>query len=822
MEKLKENLKKILNIQKVFIQAKKDNWQTFLDEIFKFDKLVLEKILNYYIWDIKVNKVRYDIVKEVLDWKKISLEDIENIKNIEQKKYWEKKIFRSWTYFSILHSIYFFDKKEFVNSFLEKLNKKLIKDLDLENKVKINIVDFTWAQNFWQDYFWTAIYNKTHKSQKTALQLNITSIDEENDEPFNDYKISIWLWNWPEVKENKNKNFQVFDIENLEYENILEIFEKNKKFILEDIKKENKQQFWLYAPGENAKFWNEFYKEWIMWIWWEELWDLSQYKTKEDLEKEYIKVFWKKAKNNILANWEFLNGLKKWDIVIAKNWVKEYIWYWIVEWDYKFDENREYYKSIRKIKWIKKWIWEEKWNIVKQIVLKTLTNITKYSDYVEELKKLLWIENNSNILQNNSFQMQKLLETSKKLLNRKKQIILYWPPWTWKTYNVKSIIEKHSWEKYEDLQKDEKVKFITFHQSFSYEEFIEGIKAETENWNINYKIKDWVFKELVEKANIWETTNFNEVYNKLLEKIEENDWLLKLKTKTWKTFAISINSNNSLNLHTWKDLKKQGSLTKENLKQQAEFWKNIFEYWISYFEWVINYLKENLWYKIIKQKTKAKNYYLIIDEINRWNISKIFGELITLLEADKRIGEENQLSTILPYSKEEFSIPENLYIVATMNTSDKSIVSLDTALRRRFGFVEILPKYDFEEWEENIEGIKLWKLLEKLNDRIEYLLDKDHLIGHSYFLKVKDIQGLKLAIFNEIFPLLEEYFYWEEENIVKVLWSKLFTELKINTRLFEKNNDIEDNEVKYKFRKELLEEENDNIFIEAIKNILDN
>jgi len=445
----------------------------------------------------------------------------------------------------------------------------------------------------------------------------------------------------------------------------------------------------------------------------------------------------------------------------------------------------------------------------------------KRINYISENKNLIekW-ENNTNSSKINI--MPKLDKTSQ-LLNSKKQIILYWPPWTGKTYNVENIIENHSWENYSDLKNDWRVEFITFHQSFSYEEFIEWIKPDLD-WDseeISYKIEDGIFKKIVNKAKQKEINNFDESYKNLLEAIEDsNEWMLILKTKRWKEFWVSINSNENLNLYTGKDKTKQWVLTKEKIQIELESDEKVFDWWESYIFWVKEYLENKCWYTIIEKLTILKNYYLIIDEINRWNISKIFGELITLLEADKRLWEENEIITKLPYSKEDFWIPSNLFIVATMNTSDKSIVSLDTALRRRFWFKEMLPDYSLEGLNKDIEGINLAKLLQKINNRIEYLIDKDHLIGHSYFLKTNNVSDLKLVVYNEILPLLEEYFYWEEEKIRQVLWSKLFEKKKFDDRLFEKKKFddrlFENDENQYEINKNLNNED----FINAIKNII--
>ena len=178
------------------------------------------------------------------------------------------------------------------------------------------------------------------------------------------------------------------------------------------------------------------------------------------------------------------------------------------------------------------------------------------------------------------------------------------------------------------------------------------------------------------------------------------------------------------------------------------------------------------------------NYVLIIDEINRGNVSAIFGELITLIESDKRKGSSEELSLVLPYSKKPFSVPNNLFILGTMNTADRSVEALDTALRRRFSFSEMLPKPELIQTEGPLKstngvlnGIDLALLLKTINKRIEKLLDKDHQIGHSYFLKVDSLESLKTAFHNTIIPLLQEYFFGDYGKIGLVLGQGFFEAL---------------------------------------------
>ncbi len=172
-------------------------------------------------------------------------------------------------------------------------------------------------------------------------------------------------------------------------------------------------------------------------------------------------------------------------------------------------------------------------------------------------------------------------------------------------------------------------------------------------------------------------------------------------------------------------------------------------------------------------KTSSRNpYVLIIDEINRGNVSQIFGELITLIEPDKRLGGNEALEITLPYSKETFGVPANLYIIGTMNTADRSVEALDTALRRRFTFEEMPPRYDLSELSAVIAEFTLKEILKTINMRLEKLLDKDHMIGHSYFMfseGTDTLLGLIESFYKNIIPLLQEYFFGDYGKIGLVL-----------------------------------------------------
>lgn len=316
--------------------------------------------------------------------------------------------------------------------------------------------------------------------------------------------------------------------------------------------------------------------------------------------------------------------------------------------------------------------------------------------------------------------------------------ILYGPPGTGKTYNtIDKALEILGYTKDEDIQsglkkfdiepsnnreedmkklfkeylknsekeKEDKpqIVFITFHQNYGYEEFVEGIKpAITQENNITYKIKDGVFKTMCKNA-------------------AEDDG--------------------------------------------------------------------------------GNPYILIIDEINRGNISKIFGELITLIERSKRIEpskrirESEGLILTLPYSGESFGVPSNLYIIGTMNTADRSIALMDTALRRRFEFIEMMPNP--EKIKEKIDGVDLEEMLKAINDRIECLYDREHTIGHAYFMDIKDLDKLKRVFRTKIIPLLQEYFYEDYAKINAVLNNNEMIKVKDKSKYLESIEDLDEDKKVY-------------------------
>ncbi|EAK3968198.1 AAA family ATPase [Campylobacter jejuni] len=408
--------------------------------------------------------------------------------------------------------------------------------------------------------------------------------------------------------------------------------------------------------------------------------------------------------------------------------------------------------------------------------------------------------------------------------------ILYGSPGTGKTYhtidkaleilgeNLESRDEKKA--KFDEYVKNGQIVFTTFHQSYGYEEFVEGIKPSLnsdENSQINYKVKDGIFKELCKKAleNRDDIESFNFYINNLKEKTKEDannpekyfqlpNTKYSIQYRGGKTFRIKFD-----------DMSKNHKDYPVSIDNIEKLYKtsNIDEIYNSaYVKAILNYLKSQ-GLKDYKEKDEKINlpYIIIIDEINRGNVSKIFGELITLIEPSKRLGNEEALELTLPYSGEKFGVPKNVYIIGTMNTADRSITSLDTALRRRFEFVEMMPNSDLlnnvfickdvenpnedEDYlgdDAKTEGYAeiLQNILISINKRIEFLLDREKTIGHAFFMSeavkfnknnwikpdeyeedwyVLSISKLKKVFQNKIIPLLQEYFYNDYALINEVL-----------------------------------------------------
>ena len=428
--------------------------------------------------------------------------------------------------------------------------------------------------------------------------------------------------------------------------------------------------------------------------------------------------------------------------------------------------------------------------------------------------------------------------------------ILYGPPGTGKTRKTaRTAVEIITGKEFSDEQKDRRkiletyhkavktrqIDFVTFHQSYGYEEFVEGIKPKLDgedNTEIEYHVKPGIFRQICDRAKKVQASDSSLEKDSTSTEIDipKNVWAVRLGRPEYKVGEwdaeiqqncfngnyIAVGSNNTkfweiktgdliiVPAHSPGKTMKfcaagrvTGEVTDDSqiddfLRRKTEWiwqarseeeWENLRDYGAtkSFTRHTLQlHSKGDINVKKLlhalqktrpsKESSNKPRYVLIIDEINRGNISKILGELITLLEDDKRAGSKEQLTVTLPYSNEAFSIPNNLYIIGTMNTADRSIAFLDTALRRRFEFKEMMPMYNLPEISTDVGGVNLQLLLEAINKRICEELDRDHQIGHSYFLGVGNVKDLAKVFRNKICPLLDEYFHDQPKSIIaKVL-----------------------------------------------------
>lgn len=431
--------------------------------------------------------------------------------------------------------------------------------------------------------------------------------------------------------------------------------------------------------------------------------------------------------------------------------------------------------------------------------------------------------------------------------------ILYGPPGTGKTYNTvlkaMSIIDNTEYKdvseeqysalktRFDELKQAGQIEFVTFHQSYSYEEFVEGIKpyipewGTTDNTEVRYIGENGIFKRICKKAespiiksndNNLELNDNPKIWKVSLMKTGENDIRKDCMGNNririgFDKYGETINDETIFDdggsrvLSAFIDKMEIGDIVLSCYSEKtidaigvvtSEYkWNNDFPQYKRYREvkWLAKGLNHNILEinngtkftlgtvyqlnnmslkdvldivdeqeQVTSYKDNDKPYILIIDEINRGDVSKIFGELITLIEEDKRIGNKYQMKTTLPYSKESFGVPNNLYIIGTMNTADRSIALLDTALRRRFDFEEIMPGPELLGGKV-VEGINLQTLLTRINERITNKYDRDHQIGHSYLMGVNTKEQLERAYKNRILPLLNEYFYNESKTVAEIL-----------------------------------------------------
>lgn len=429
------------------------------------------------------------------------------------------------------------------------------------------------------------------------------------------------------------------------------------------------------------------------------------------------------------------------------------------------------------------WLYEpnaikQKSTFIENVDVENVVDLNQYTEEIEEYNDTKFLE--EVFIEENDF------KTIKELLERKKNIILQGAPGVGKTFVAKRIAYSMIGKKDKDL-----VKIVQFHQNYSYEDFVEGYKP---NEDGGFDLKDGVFKTFCKEAlkNLEDCNKsedeksfekkFEEAYNKLIEDIiNENNVEIKSKKEVVyddieitskdnikikrKNSFLHINYNDLLKVA--KKFKPQQEFSTTDIRTLLEKGRHTSGYWAVLNHIYNNYWSENNTETKHTEKIEEKKYFFIIDEINRGNLSKIFGELLMLIE-DTHRGEKINLA----YSGEEFCVPENVYIIGMMNTADRSLAMIDYALRRRFSFFEMQPAFKNDKFKKMIEGkgnlMKVIEAIEKLNEEIckDASLGKGFCIGHSYFCNLTDDneETLKNIINYEIAPMLKEYWF---DNINK-------------------------------------------------------
>ncbi|WP_315499994.1 AAA family ATPase [Capnocytophaga gingivalis] len=543
-----------------------------------------------------------------------------------------------------------------------------------------------------------------------------------------------------------------------------------------DLIDSNETHYWLYSPGEQAVMWGEFYDEGIMALGWDELEDLENYTDRKSILEALIDNYGggEDQRNNVSAIDDFCHGENKiniGDIVIVKKGTKTLLGYGRVTSDYYYDENREEFLHCREVKWFKK----GEWNLDFTLPRKTLTDVTTYNSDIEGIKYAQYL---LNIMNENTQDQENNLVI--KLLKYKPQIILQGPPGTGKTREAKRIAKALlGLGENDSLEGNEQFKLIQFHPSYSYEDFVRGIvaKPNEEGDGIVYTAENKVLAEFAKEAlNNWSKTQQNTqaqkeqgVFEAFIEHINEelaqnedykypltesvyifdaDDKRFKYKGDNWEAHRKGLNMNYiDIKRIIESGIKDRQGITKlTNIgglaRQHASYFLRIIE---KYYEFRKNY-------NPIIDKIPLKSFVLIIDEINRANLSAVLGELIYALEYR---GEAVQ-SMYTIEGENNLILPPNLYIIGTMNTADRSVGHIDYAIRRRFAFVNVLPKDLTSELGDQFESVLFAKVTDLFNTNLSPEFKKEDVqLGHSYFITKNTPIDIRWEY--EIKPILLEY-----------------------------------------------------------------
>lgn len=563
-----------------------------------------------------------------------------------------------------------------------------------------------------------------------------------------------------------------------------------------------KVQTWIYSPGEGARKWSECVANSKMYLGWDDMGDLEVYESREDMKARMKELYGddKDYRNDSLATWEFTNEMNIGDVVFAKKGRGCIIGRGVVTGDYEYDENRTEYRHVRSVEWNK----VGEWALPETVAMKTLTNLTSYTDYVKKLNELM--ENNTELEKVCNYWWlcanPKIWSMTSWMVGEEQDYTLY------NTAGNKRRIFQH----FLDARVGDKVicyeanptKQITGLAVISKESDGERIcfrKVETlaapvelseiktvpELANMEFLINPngsffhLTEKEYVALLNLIREENDSIQPDKTFEKYTKDDFLKEvfMDGKDFDTLQHLIRMKKNVILQGAPGVGKtfcarrlaQAMMGEKDESRIAliQFHQNY-----SYEDFVMGYkpvegtfeLQKGIFYKfcMLAANHPDKEYFFIIDEINRGNLSKIFGELLMLIEKDYR-GEKLTLA----YKDEKFSVPGNLYLIGMMNTADRSLALIDYALRRRFSFFEMNPGFDSEGFKAYLKGKnnerlnELVELVKELNRQIatDDSLGQGFEIGHSYLCtgEVVTDEWLKEVVNYDILPMLQEYWF---------------------------------------------------------------
>ncbi|THU36132.1 hypothetical protein FAM09_22225 [Niastella caeni] len=635
---------------------------------------------------------------------------------------------------------------------------EIISRLALNGKVKHIYFDFQGPRQQGSDKLWFAIFNKEQETQSTGLQLFVD---------FHKGKVKYGIYRHADASFVKGSGEMLPG--NFNFAEMLKMFEESKHLILEDEPVKNKlltiplNQKSLYKISHGA--FKSKGNESILDIFKENQWIVIHENTGNGQAESF---------KNDLTEGDYVYITIGGDELFSIAKVKAGSWGYVPE-----DITGKNGWIYREVEYIKSAINTDPFPLksFKEFIYpsgnSTFTEITV--DKIEEANKNIFepyfgVEFIS--------EEASIIKSQGELHKHPNNIILVGPPGTGKTYNsidkaveiVTGIKKKdHDDNKvvFDKLKKEGQIEFVTFHQNYSYEDFMVGIRPDIENESLRFRSYKGIFYEIAKKAreNYFASLNeqskersFQEVFADVLKPLTEKGEPVKIKMASGIYYTItditdytiyfnkpSGDSRHTLSIQTLEEI----------VDGLREFTTGLGPYYNPLAELIRSKKKE-------ANNNKAepkKNYVLIIDEINRANISKVFGELITLLEEDKRIGAKNELRITLPNGEKEFGVPPNLYLVGTMNTADKSIALIDIALRRRFEFIGYFP--DYSKLEES-DGIFLKHINKEIFTRKK---TADYLIGHAYFMAGLDSYK---TIKNKIIPLLMEYFSGKTEVVEEI------------------------------------------------------